>query len=254
MINLGYCCINTELKDNNIQVNRGMVKNTYINKGRTYAGELAFYNIIDLYSILKWNVKNNILVYRMSSSMFPWMSEYNILDLPNFGDIAFKLQEIGKYIKDNELRISFHPGHFNVLGSENVNVVYKSVIELNQHAEIMDIMGLPSDTRYPINIHLNSTKPNKIEASMRFCEKFRLLSQSCKNRLTVENDDFKNQYTPFDIYAMVYSNIGIPICFDYFHYKLNSDPIKTEFEDVSLAQPYTIVVAYIGSYLIPVGK
>lgn len=33
-----------------------------------------------------------------------------------------------------------------------------------------------------------------------------------------------------------------------------SATIKTEFEDVSNLQPYTIVVNYIGSYLIPVGK
>lgn len=33
-----------------------------------------------------------------------------------------------------------------------------------------------------------------------------------------------------------------------------SGSIITEFEDVSNLQPYTIVVAYIGSYLIPVGK
>ena len=82
---LGYCCIN--MSNPKLKVNRGMVKKTFTDKGLVYAGELAEKNILDLYEIIKWNVKNNIFLYRMSSDMFPWMSEYELVELPNFKKI-----------------------------------------------------------------------------------------------------------------------------------------------------------------------
>ena len=44
------------------------------------------------------------------------------------------------------------------------------------------------------------------------------LSESCKSRLTVENDDSVNQYSVKDLYEMVHKKIGIPIVFDQHHY------------------------------------
>ena len=53
------------------------------------------------------------------------------------------------------MRVSYHPGPFNVLASENQSVVTKTIYELNQHAELMDLMGLDKSHYYPINIHIN---------------------------------------------------------------------------------------------------
>jgi UV DNA damage endonuclease len=92
---LGYCCINLSL-DRKVTANRGMIKKTFQQKGIQYCGELAHQNIKDILTILKWNVANDIYVYRMSSDVFPWMSEYEITQLPNFQEILPDMQAIGE--------------------------------------------------------------------------------------------------------------------------------------------------------------
>lgn len=54
--------------------------------------------------ILDYNINNDIYVYRMSSDSFPWMSEYNFIDLPNFDKIKSLLILIGNKVKQNNIR------------------------------------------------------------------------------------------------------------------------------------------------------
>jgi UV DNA damage endonuclease len=154
----------------------------------------------------------------MSSDMFAFMGFYEFKDLPRFDMIKFKLADLGKYIRDNDIRVSFHPGPFDVLASENPAVVDKTIIDLDRHAQIFDMMGLEASTYYPINIHINTTKPSRELASGRFCDNFWLLSDTCRARLTVENDDSQSQYSVKMLYDMVYTKIGIPIVFDQHHF------------------------------------
>lgn len=238
-MNLGYCCIclginEGKSKKDLILVNRGMTKKTFESKGLMYVSELSILNLKDVLKILDYNIKNNIYVYRMSSDMFPWFTHYSFKELPNHSLIESLLKEIGNKVKDNNLRVSFHPGPFCVLGSENDNVVKKTIDELNKHSELFDLMGLEQSTYYPINIHVNTTKPSLKEATDRFCKNFNLLSESCKKRLTVENDDSPNQYSVQLLYDLVYKNIKIPIVFDQFHF-LNGTQDQTMEDALKLA-------------------
>jgi UV DNA damage endonuclease len=137
------------------------------------------------------------------------MSEYEFSDLPNFNVIERLMKSIGDKIKSN-MRCSYHPGPFNVLASENPLVVTKTINELNKHAELMDLLGLKL-LSIQLNIHINTTKPTRELAAERFCKEFENLSESCKSRLVVENDDSLNQYSVQMLYNMVcikYSNNG----------------------------------------------
>ena len=107
-----------------------------------YVSELALKNVSDLLSIIKWNSENGILMYRMSSDMFPWCSEYEIEDLPDFIEIEKILRSAGDLAKEVGQRITFHPSPYGVLASMNPDVVTKAIKELKQHAQIMDLMGL----------------------------------------------------------------------------------------------------------------
>ena len=190
---LGYCCINLELKEElNITTNRGMKKATFEKKGINYARELAKHNLVDLLHTLQWNERNGIKLFRITSQLFPWSSHYELKDLPNFDDIHMKLMDIGDFIKGHDHRVSFHPGPFNVLGSDNLETVNKTIRELNQHSEILDLMGLERTHYYPINVHLNTTKGGKDEVIYRFIENFKFLSSGTKKRLVIENDDSPN--------------------------------------------------------------
>jgi UV DNA damage endonuclease len=223
MNRIGYCCIalgcNEGLKKkDHLSVNRGMVKKTFESKGLEYVSELVIQNLRDTIKILQYNVNNGIYVYRLSSDSFPWMTEYRFSELPKFKAIQAYLRTIGSFISRHNMRVSYHPGPFNVLASENQSVVEKTIYELNQHAELMDWMGLSRTHQYPINIHINTTKPTREEAAQRFVNNFDLLRDSCKARLTVENDDSPNQYSVKMLYDWVFLKTGIPIVFDQHHF------------------------------------
>jgi UV DNA damage endonuclease len=218
-INLGYCCINMTLqKERKVTIGRGMIKKTFTERGIKYASELALANVKDMVEIIKWNHANGFTLYRMSSDMFPWCSEYQLKDLPDYDKICNVLKGAGTLAKQYGQRLTFHPGPFSVLASANPDVVAKTIIDLNTHGEIMDLIGLPRTPYAAINIHVNTTAPNKEDAMARFCANFALLDDSAKSRLVVENDDKESQYTVEDLYEHVYSVIGTPITFDYHHH------------------------------------
>jgi UV DNA damage endonuclease len=208
------------LSEKGISTNRGMIKKTYLAKGKEYASELALKNLQDLKKIIEWNAENSIFVYRMSSCLFPWMSEYEFEDLPDYEEILKTCKEVGKISSDYGQRLSFHPGHFDILPSHNPDAVNRTVRDLNQHAQIMDMMGLQENHYNTINIHVGGAYGDKTSTMKRFCENFGLLQLSARKRLTVENDDKASMYSVKDLYEGVHKEIKIPIIFDFHHHRM----------------------------------
>ena len=207
------------LAEQGISCNRSMIRRTFDAKGIDYASELILINITNLLKIVNWNNENNIKVYRMSSDMMPWMSEYKLSDLPDYQQISALLKAVGKLAMDNNQRLSFHPGQFCVLASPNEKVVINAINELNKTAQILDLMGLPKSAAAKINIHVGGAYGDKKSALDRFCKNFKRLQPSAQARLTVENDDKASMYSVMDLYQYVYTVVGIPIVFDYHHHK-----------------------------------
>lgn len=214
---LGYACINMSL-GKNISTNRTMRKKTFIEKGINYAAELGLQNTADLLPILEFNVKNKIQVFRMSSNFYPWVGEYKLKELPTYERIKTLLAGCGYYAERNNIRITSHPGPFNVLVSPNKDVVKRTYTDLEVHGEIFDLMGLSKTPYNKINIHCNGVYGDKKAAMDRFCKNFEGLSESVKSRLTVENDDKPAMYSVKDL-MYIHERIGIPIVFDYHHHK-----------------------------------
>ena len=234
-LNLGYCCINLTLQESDaVSTNRSMIRKTFNEKGIKYASELALKNIEDLQKVIQWNLEHGVKVYRMSSDMFPWMSEYELTDLPDFKQIQNLLQQIGTKVQEGGLRLTFHPGPFNVLASPKPEVVKKAYKELKQHGQILDLMGLPRTPYYPINIHIGGTYNDKETTLKRFCEAIKVLDDSAKSRLVIENDDKLAQYTVEDLYYGMHVRTGLPITFDFLHHQCNPGNL-TEAEALGLA-------------------
>lgn len=231
---LGYACINMELSEAGISTNRGMIKRTFQSKGVDYAADLALLNLKDLLKVLQWNYINKIKVYRMSSCLFPWMSEYEFKDLYNYPEIKSVCEAIGKYAAKTGQRLSFHPGHFDILASPTESTVNNSILDLNRHAQIMDMMNLRLDRYNTINIHVGGAYGDKESAMQRFCENFNKLQESAKKRLTVENDDKANMYSTKDLYDGIFKKVGIPVVFDFLHHTLCTGN-QTEEEALKLA-------------------
>jgi UV DNA damage endonuclease len=232
--NLGYACINTTLQKSKISTNRGMKQATFKSKGLAYASELALKNVIDLEKIIHWNEANNIRFFRISSDIFPWCSEYNFDQLPDFPQIKEIMERIGLYIQAHNHRITAHPGPFNLLASPNEAVVKKTLIELENHSKVFDLLGLEESPYNKINIHVGATYNNKEGAAKTWVKNMRRLSTACASRLTVENDDKASMFSVKDLYHMVHSECGIPIVFDFHHHTFNTGELS-EFEALKLA-------------------
>ena len=230
MNRMGYACINMQLSSQKpkIYTGRSMIKRTFKSKGIEYASELGLQNCKDLFKIIKWNKENGFDFFRITSNLFPWSSEYKLEDMPDHWEIAGILGEIGKYVTENLMRITSHPGPFNVLTSPHEHVVENCIKDLSIHGEVFDMMGLSRTPYNKINIHIGGVYGDKKSAMERFCKNFERLPESVKSRLTVENDDKATMYSVKDLFYGVYAVIGIPIVFDYHHHRFNDGGLTEE--------------------------
>ena len=221
MINLGYACLNTVLREKGIFNSRTMRKKTFEEKGLEYVSSVCLLNAKDLITILYWNLKHNIKLFRISSEMFPWASEYNIYSLPDIEEISKWLELAGSFARKNNIRLSFHPGQFNCLSSEKEHVVENCLKDLNIHGTIFDLMKMDRNHWSKINIHLGSTcGGQRMLAADNFCRNFDRLPESVKTRLTVENDDKPAMFSAKFLYENIYKRVGTPIVFDSHHFEL----------------------------------
>ena len=228
-MNLGYACINMTLGSQKpkITTNRGMIKRTFTERGIDYASELGLLNAKDLFTILQWNNEHNIKCFRTSSDIFPWGSEYGLQNAPDYKEIKAILQLCGKYAEEHGIRITSHPGPFNVLVSPREHVVENTIKDLELHGEVFDMMGLSRTPYNKLNIHCNGVYGDKISAMDRFCKNFERLSESVQTRLTIENDDKASMYSVKDL-MYIHERIGIPIVFDYHHHTFQTGGLSEQ--------------------------
>ena len=235
-IRLGYACINMHLSETQkITSSRTMRKATFEAKGLPAVSALIVSNLQSLQKIMQWNADNNFTLYRMSSDMFPWHSEYRWQDLPDYKLIRQMLERTGQFAIDNGIRLSFHPGQFVCLASKNPKVVDNATRDIEAHGTIMDWMLQPRDHNAKINIHIGGTYGGDFSNTAdRWCRNFLKLSPNCQNRITVENDDKASMWSTRHLYDYVHKVIRIPIVFDYHHHRFCTGG-QTESEAPQLA-------------------
>ena len=217
---IGYACINTELRAKKppIFCGRNIVKKTIETKGRDEIGVRALQNCRDLLRILEWNERNGIRFFRISSDIFPWMSEHAYEEDPLWPEISRVLRECGQFASTFGHRLTFHPSHFVKLASLDDAYAKKSLKELEVHSMIFDVMGFAPSHYNKINIHVGGVYGDKIQSIQRFASRFFQLSSNCRKRLTIENDDVKTAYSVTDLMSL-HTITAIPIVFDFHHHK-----------------------------------
>ena len=216
----GYACLNMTLGPKKGGF-RSMIKRTFAEKGLQHASRLTLENVETLCGIIEWNNNHGIQVYRMTSDLAPWASEYEFEQLPDWPTIRAGLEHAGKLAAAGGQRLSFHPGQFNCLTSPREHVVANCVRDLRIHGEIMDAIGLPNTPAAKINIHLGGAFGQKEESMDRWCRNFERVPENVKRRLTVENDDKANCYSVVDLHK-VHQRTGVPIVFDAHHYEVGA--------------------------------
>jgi UV DNA damage endonuclease len=225
-MNIGYACINMTM-GKKVTTNRSMVKKTFNAKGLDYVSELALANAKDIIKILEWNRQHKIHFFRLSSAIIPWGDNLDLTQLKDYKEIKNELKKAGDYAKLHNIRITSHPGPFNVLVSPNEKVILATIADLELHGKIFDMMGLELSPYNKINIHCNGVYGDKKSAMDRFIKNFQRLSKSVQKRLTIENDDKASMYSVKDL-MYIHKAIKIPIVFDYHHHTFCTGDLSEE--------------------------
>ncbi len=217
---LGLCC--HWLEKNNKNEYKNILDCKSLQLGSFKSGKYTREHILNLYesnidkhiNIIPKFIENKIKNFRITSSLFPlWDLNKNIII--NNEVILNKLKILGSMFTKNNIRVTCHPGQFVVISSDSENVIKNSIIELEYHAWIFDMMGL-SETPYNcINIHGGKSNRENTLISV-----INNLPNSIKNRLTLENDE--KCYNTEQL-LNINSKTNIPIVFDSHHFTFNND-------------------------------
>jgi UV DNA damage endonuclease len=207
------------LAEQGVTTNRSCIKKTFLEKGLPHVSRLALQNCQDLLKIIEWNSKNGVQVFRMTSNLFPWHTEYKLEDLPDWLEIREVLESSGKTALEANQRLSFHPGPHNVLSSPRPEVVLNSIRDLQAHADIMDAMGLPRSPGAKINVHVGGAYGEHSKALERLCNAWESLPEGVQSRLTLENDDKPGMFSTKMLYEGAFKKVGVPIVFDSHHFE-----------------------------------
>lgn len=144
-------------------------------------------NLDCLLRVLKYNIAHGIHVFRITSKLVPLATHpltqgWNYID-----EFIAEFQQLGDYIKRNDMRISAHPDHFTLLNSPRESVVTASIENLSYHHRIFAAMGL--DRAAKLVLHIGGSYQDKPAAMERFSKNFDRLPQCLKERIVLENDD-----------------------------------------------------------------
>lgn len=172
-------------------------------------------NLQDLKSILEFNIKHQINMFRISSDIVPFGS-HEVNDIKWWNLFQKELLDIGNFIKDKGIRVSMHPGQYTVLNSPSDEVVKKSIRDLEYHCRFLDALEVNLTNK--IVLHIGGVYGDKLSALRRFEKNFKLLSNSSRRRLILENDD--RCFTIEEVLDLC-SSLNIPAVFDNLHHKCN---------------------------------
>jgi UV damage endonuclease UvdE len=155
-----------------------------------------------LYDLVKQNLQNtlNLVIkistlperlrmVRLSSEILPvythadWSYFYKRADVIKLTEYCFA--KIGEVARTSGVRLSFHPGQFTVLASENPGIVNNSIDEFEYHADMARMMGYGKTFQdFKINVHISGKLgPDGIRAA------YKRLSPEARNCITIENEE-----------------------------------------------------------------
>lgn len=158
--------------------------------------------------------KHGIHMYRMSSDIAPYathpdMPQFHAMVKESAGDLA----QFGRYAREADVRLSFHPSQFIVLNSENEKLTVKSMWDLDSQAEMLDLMECGPEA--VMVVHVGGAYGDRESGWRRWAETWKRLGEPVRRRLVLENDDIR--YSAADV-LKVHEATGVKCVWDYQHH------------------------------------
>ena len=140
------------------------------------------------------SLEPHLRMVRLGSEMLQGYTEPNWIDWWQQADVQLHLERIfapiGARARELGVRLSFHPGQFCVLASDNDGIVQRSILEFEYHADMARWMGYGAswhDHGFKINVHLSGRG-----GAEKFLRTLGKLSPEARNLITIENDEISN--------------------------------------------------------------
>ena len=135
------------------------------------------------------SLPEHLRMVRLGSEMLQGYTEPSWIDWWQQTDVQDHLtrifRPIGARARELGVRLSFHPGQFCVLASESDEIVERSILEFEYHADMARWMGYGQSFQdFKINVHISGRRgPDGIKAVLS------RLSPEARNTITIENDE-----------------------------------------------------------------
>ena len=183
-------------KDECKQYNTGTTTVAWLNRQSVSAAEDK------LWDLMKSNIESlrklvskvgtfepHLRMVRLSSDVLPvyteptWRYFYKQPDVIAYAERHFA--EVGRIARERDVRLSFHPGQFCVLGSDRPDVLNSSIEEFEYHVDMARWMGYGRTFKdFKINVHIAGRAGT---AGVR--NAYSKLSPEARNCITIENEE-----------------------------------------------------------------
>ena len=183
-------------KDNCKQYNTGSTTVAWLNRQTKEVAEQKLWDLMvgNIESTRKLvelvgKQHEDLRMVRLSSDLLPvytepsWCGFWRIPSVRDACERGFR--EVGALARERGVRLSFHPGQFTVLASDNPDIVNRSIEEFEYHTDMARWMGYGQKFQdFKINVHISGRQgPEGIKRVMQ------RLSPEARNCITIENDE-----------------------------------------------------------------
>ena len=186
-------------KDDAKQYNTGTTTVAWLNRQTTEIAEQKLWDLmvqnIESTRLLVEKVgtlDEHLRMLRISSDILPcythrdWVAFYRQPDVIAYCERHFG--EVGRIARDRNVRLSFHPGQFTVLASDNPDIVNRSIEEFEYHVNMVRWMGFGRVFQdFKVNVHIAGR-----QGGDGIRKAFKRLSPEARNCITIENEEMKH--------------------------------------------------------------
>lgn len=186
---------------------------------------IAISNLQNCLRLLKHNAVHDISFFRLSSRLVPLATHEELRGWNYLQPLSGELGKIRDYLESHPMRVDFHPDHFVVLNTPNIDTLNMSIRTLAMHEALLKGMGI--DTEHRCVLHVGGVYGGKEKALEQFIHNWGVLPAALQKMIMLENDD-----SSFSLGDTLYlcEKLGIPLAFDYHHHLANPEKDDWELE------------------------